>query len=286
MGALVWVPLPGTIDGVRVEWCGDRVARGHDCWERETGMSHSFEPAVRVHTYQLIVDQIEQAIVSGEIPVGSQLSSERDLMVEFGVSRPTIREALRILQSMGLIESRPGTRGGPLVLAPSSRTLTRSFRAMVGTDALDLSDLVEYRLLLEGSASRLAAMRHTDEQLARIRRAIERMEASAEANADDFADADLEFHEAIWAASGNSVLEMSGQAVAGVLREVMKRHAEGEHHDNREKLENARIDRGLYEAIAAKESMTASRIARNAIADRFAPMFSEAWGETMRLLAE
>src|SRR5690606_30396617 len=157
-------------------------------------------------------------------------------------SRPTIREALRILQSMGLIESRPGTRGGPLVLAPSSTTLTRSFRAMVGTDALDISDLVEYRLLLEGSTSRLAAMRHTDKQLARIRRAIEHMEASAQANADDFADADLEFHEAIWAASGNSVLEMSGQAVSGVLREIMQRHAEGEHHDNREKLENARID--------------------------------------------
>ena len=250
-------------------------------------MSHSFERAVPVHTYQLIVDQIEHAIVTGEIPVGSQLASERDLMVQFGVSRPTVREALRILQSMGLIASRPGMRGGPLVLAPSPQILTRSFRAMVGTDAMSVSDLVEYRILLEGTTSRLAALRHTDEQLGRIRAAIERMEAGAAENSSDFADADLEFHEAIWEASGNSVLHMSGQAVSSFLRQVMQRHAEGDHHDNREKLENARIDRGLFAAIEARDSLEAGRIARQAIADRFAPMFDDdEWRETLRMLAE
>lgn len=171
-----------------------------------------------VHTYERIVDQIEQAIVSGEIPVGSQLASERDLMVQFGVSRPTVREALRILQSMGLLESRPGTRGGPVVLSPSSKALSRSFRAMIGTDALDIADLMEYRISLEGTASTLAALRHDDADLARMRGAIERMELEAVNNDDSFADADLDFHEAIWAASGNAVLRMSGQAVSGALR--------------------------------------------------------------------
>ncbi|WP_275112610.1 FadR/GntR family transcriptional regulator [Leucobacter sp. OLCS4] len=94
---------------------------------------HSFAPAVPIHTYQRIVEQIEHAIVSGEIPVGAQLASERELMVQFDVSRPTVREALRVLQSMGLIESKPGTRGGPQVLAPSPDTLRRSLRAMLGT---------------------------------------------------------------------------------------------------------------------------------------------------------
>ncbi|UOQ56288.1 FadR family transcriptional regulator [Leucobacter allii] len=237
--------------------------------------SHSFEPAVPVHTYERIVDQIERAIVSGEIPVGSQLASERDLMVQFGVSRPTVREALRILQSMGLLESRPGTRGGPVVLAPSSKTLARSFRAMVGTDALSAAELVQYRVILEGSTSRLAAFRHDDAQLARMRRGIERMERDAEANDPGFADADLEFHEAIWAASGNEVLRLSGQAVSGALRPLMQRDAEGEHHDNRVKLDSARIDRGLFTAIEARDSEGASRIARRAVADRFGPLLAE-----------
>ena len=245
---------------------------------------HSFAPAVPVHTYERIVDQIEQAIVSGEIPVGSQLASERDLMVQFGVSRPTVREALRILQSMGLLESRPGTRGGPVVLAPSSKALSRSFRAMIGTDALDITDLIEYRVVLEGTASTLAALRHDDADLARMRAAIERMEREAEGNADSFADADLEFHEAIWAASGNQVLRMSGQAVSGALRGIMQRDAEGEHHDNRVKLASAKIDRGLFEAIAGRDASLASRIARRAVADRFAPLLGAAGDEGRRAL--
>ncbi|MGW9022030.1 FadR/GntR family transcriptional regulator [Leucobacter chromiiresistens] len=231
--------------------------------------THSFEPAVPVHTYQRIVDQIEQAIVSGDIPVGSQLASERDLMVQFGVSRPTVREALRILQSMGLIESRPGTRGGPVVLAPSSKPLSRSLRALVGTDALDVSALVEYRVVLEGTTSRLAAVRHDDEQLARMRAAIEQMERDAEANADSFAAADIEFHEAIWEASGNEVLRLTGEAVSGVLRAIIRRDVENEHHDNRLKLESAEIDRSLFVAIEQRDGALASRIARRAVADRF-----------------
>lgn len=246
---------------------------------------HSFEPAIPVHTYQRIVEQIERAIISGEISVGSQLPSERELMVQFSVSRPTVREALRVLQSMGLIESRPGTRGGPLVLAPSSKTLGRSFRNLIGTDALTVSELVQFRVVLEGSASMLAALHHTDEQLNRMRSAIEKMAAAASDNDENFADVDLEFHEAIWAASGNSILEMSGQAVSGVLRSLMHRDAEGPHHDNSVKLSSAHIDRGLCDAIARRDADEAGRIARRAVADRFAPLLSETERTALTLLA-
>ena len=249
--------------------------------------THTFEPAVPVHTYQRIVEQIEQAILSGEIPVGSQLASERDLMVQFGVSRPSVREALRVLQSMGLLESKPGTRGGPVVRAPSSSALRRSFRAMIGTDALEPAELIEYRVILEGSASGLAALRRTDDQLERMRAAIERMAREAAENADTFAEADLEFHEAIWEASGNRVLQLSGEAVSGVLRALMQRDAEGEHRDNRVKLASTEIDRGLFDAIAARDSAAASRIARSAVAERFAPLVDSAEGRrALQLLAE
>ncbi|SJN08604.1 Transcriptional regulator, GntR family [Leucobacter sp. 7(1)] len=248
--------------------------------------THSFSPAVPVHTYQRIVEQIEDAILSGEIAIGSQLASERDLMVQFSVSRPTVREALRVLQSMGLIESRPGTRGGPQVLAPSSKTLGRSFRTMIGTDALSVSELVQYRVILEGSASKLAALSHTPEQLDRMRLAVERMQAAADTNAEDFASADLEFHEAVWAASGNQILEMSGQAVSGVLRGMMQRDAEGEHHDNRVKLASAEIDRGLFDAIAARDAQAAGKIARGAVAERFGPLLAPAERAALELLAE
>lgn len=237
--------------------------------------THSFTPAVPVLTYQRIVEQVEAAILSGEIPVGSQLSSERDLMVQFGVSRPTVREALRVLQSMGLIEPKPGTRGGPVVLAPTADTLGRSFRAMVGTASLGLAELVEYRIVLDGSASELAAVRHTDAELARMREAVTRMREAAEGDASDFADADLAFHETVWEASANQILMLSGQAVAGALRALVQRDLERSSGGNAVKLDSARIDSGLFEAIEARNAAEAGRIARGAIADRFSSMLTD-----------
>lgn len=246
--------------------------------------THSFTPAVPVHTYQRIVEQIEHAILSGDIPVGSQLASERELMVQFSVSRPTVREALRVLQSMGLVESKPGTRGGPLVLAPSPKTLRRSFSTMLGTDALSIDELVQFRIVLEGSSFALAAQARTAEQLAVMRQAVERMAEAAASNAEDFASADLDFHEAVWAASGNQILHMSGQAVSGVLIGMMQRDAEGEHHDNRVKLESARIDRTLFDAIEAGDARLAATLARRAVADRYAPLLSEAGRASIAVL--
>lgn len=259
--------------------------------------SHNFAPAVPVHTYQRIVEQVESAIMSGEIKVGSQLASERDLMVQFGVSRPTVREALRVLQSMGLIESKPGTRGGPLVLAPSPETLGRSFRTMIGTAALELAELVQYRIVLDGSASELAAVRHTPKQLEAMRGAVARMRAAAGAEAggggdtagagsgaDDFAEADLAFHETVWEASGNQILRLSGQAVSGALRELVQRDLSRDPAGNQIMLESARIDSGLFEAIERRDSVAAGRIARGAIADRFAPMLSESERQALAAL--
>lgn len=247
--------------------------------------THHFTPAVPVLTYQRIVEQVEDAILSGEIPVGSQLSSERDLMVQFGVSRPTVREALRVLQSMGLIEPKPGTRGGPVVLAASPDTLGRSFRAMLGTAALDLGELLEYRIVLDGSACELAAVRHTDTQGEQMRQAIERMRQAAASDADDFAEADLAFHKTIWQASGNQILLLSGQAVWGALRALVQRDLDRNPGDNAVKLESAHIDSGLFEAIMRRDAEAAGRIARTAIAERFAPMLGDEQRAALEMLA-
>ena len=152
---------------------------------------------------------------------------------------------------------------------------------------MSVAELVEYRVVLEGSASRLASIRHTPEQLERMRSAVRRMASEAADNSAGFIDADLEFHEAIWAASGNNVLRLSGEAVSGVLRGLMHRRIDANPMDGAEKVASAEIDRGLFDAIEGRDAARASLIARQAIADRFADLLeSDADRAALRSLAE
>lgn len=235
-------------------------------------MTTNFTPAVPVRTYERVVEQIEKAIISGAVAPGEHLPSERELMVQFSVSRPTIREALRVLQSMGLIESKPGGRGGPLVLEPSPASLTRSFTTMVRLDALSMRELVQFRLVLDSSACRLAATLHTEEQLAAMGSCVQRMEAAVGSDAAAFARADVDFHQTVWEASGNALISMCGQAVAGAILELITKALNDSADSARIEADSAALDRGIFDAIAARNPVEAGRRARQAIYDRYSTL--------------
>lgn len=235
----------------------------------------TFTPAVATLTYERVVEQIETAITSGAIAAGDHLPSERELMVQFSVSRPTVREALRVLQSMGLVESKPGGRGGPKVLEPSPASMTRSFVTMARMDSLSMNELVQFRLVLESSACRLAAALHNDEQLAAMRSAIERMEESVGKDAGEFARADVDFHLAVWEASGNALLTMCGRAVAEAIVALITQQLSDSDATERTEAASAALDREIFEAIAARQGVEAGRRARQAIYDRYAPLLPE-----------
>lgn len=235
----------------------------------------SFTPAVATLTYERVVEQIEKAITSGSILPGDHLPSERELMVQFSVSRPTIREALRVLQSMGLVESKPGGRGGPKVLEPSPATLTRSFTTMARMESLSMRELVPFRLVLDSAACRLAAALHTPEQLERMASGIERMEAAVGTDAEAFAHADVEFHQAVWEASGNALISLCGQAVSGAIIELITQQLNDSPDSASSEADSAALDRGIFEAIAARDALEAGRLARQAIYDRYSTLLPE-----------
>lgn len=121
-----------------------------------------FTPARRVRAYESIVKQIEDAIYRGELRPGQRLPSERELTTEFAVSRATVREALRVLESSGLVRSRQGDpTGGAEVQEFSPDGLRKSLTAMVHLEKFDITDLVQFRMVIEGSATYLAAVGHT-----------------------------------------------------------------------------------------------------------------------------
>jgi DNA-binding FadR family transcriptional regulator len=145
--------------------------------------------------YRRIVDAIIADIVGGVYPVGTRLPAERDLTERFGVSRPTIREAMIALEMQGLVEARKGS--GVFVLAQS---------APAGTDAeLDIGafEITEARRLLEGEVAAVAATEIDAEHLAELRDLLGQM---ADDDVKVAEAADRRFHIAIAEATGNAVI--------------------------------------------------------------------------------
>src|SRR5437868_469015 len=127
-----------------------------------------FAPVSVARASSSIADQIRQAIVTGKLDQGERLPPERELAEQFGVSRVTVRDALRALEAMGLLEVRVGARGGAFVTVPSGSIMGQTMSDMMMMSALTPEDVVEARLVIELGTVTLACARATDEDLERL----------------------------------------------------------------------------------------------------------------------
>jgi GntR family transcriptional regulator, transcriptional repressor for pyruvate dehydrogenase complex len=187
----------------------------------QVSAEHGEESARQARSHERIAGQIGEQIRDGRLVRGQKLPTEREMSERFGVGRGVIREAVRMLDAMGLVESRQGSgiyvRNNPI---PSiSRALTFS----VTPEEHSVASLFEFRTVLEVAATEQAALRRTDAQLAAIERAAT---ATAEA-APHFTDdlwhlADQEFHHAISDASGNPYMAVAIDAVRQMQRDVTR----------------------------------------------------------------
>ncbi|MGO1321088.1 MAG: FadR/GntR family transcriptional regulator [Galactobacter sp.] len=178
-------------------------------------------PAHRVNAYEAIVDQIEHAIAQQDLKAGDRLPGERQLMGDFGVSRATVREALRVLKAHGLVESRPGDPRGPVITSYSPQLLQESLSRLALSPNTGRAEILQFRLLLAGHAAQLAAVAHTDKDLKGIGNAVSGLETTDAADADAVASAITEFHAAVNHAAHNQFIEACGNAIADVLRTLV-----------------------------------------------------------------
>lgn len=153
-----------------------------------------------------VIQELGQLIVSGELAPGEGLPREELLAERMHVSRTALREAMKVLSAKGLIESRQktGARVRDTIYWNQLDADVLAWRcALMPTDSF-VEKLVEMREIIEPAASAAAARRRTAEQLERIEAAYAAMEASE--NLDDWATADLEFHEAVLHATNNELM--------------------------------------------------------------------------------
>lgn len=174
--------------------------------------------------YHQIAEQIRELIMRGSILPGQQLPSEAQLSANFGVSRNTTREALRILSSQGLIQTTRGTTGGTFVAIPDpiivQNNIENGLGLMSGGDQLTAQEIFETRLALEIPAARWAAERRTEDDLQRIRLAAASVEAGRETA--DRTDHSVDFHQAVMEAAGNRLMSIIAPPVWRVFSRCAK----------------------------------------------------------------
>ncbi|MFC5746319.1 FadR/GntR family transcriptional regulator [Actinomadura rugatobispora] len=168
---------------------------------------------------QQIADEIRSMIVSGELGEGDSLGREPELVERFGVSRPSLREALRLLEADGLITVVRGVHGGVIVHRPDQRMTARTGSLLLRSRNVSLADVFEARTLLEPLAARtIAARRHRRTAIAELRALVVREEEVID-DPERFAVANARFHERLVSLGGNRTLAI----VIEMLNEIVVR---------------------------------------------------------------
>jgi DNA-binding FadR family transcriptional regulator len=171
-------------------------------------------PIERPNTYELLAQRLLGLIATGEIAGGEPLPSERELVERFGVGRSSVREALRVLESKGLIHQKGK---GRFVAAEPQNPLNSSLQVLLELQEVSRDEQFEVREVLEGETAAFAAERRTDEDVLAIAETIDAMSEGLD-SADSYIDADLQFHLAIARASRNRIALHMMHAIREILR--------------------------------------------------------------------
>lgn len=163
-----------------------------------------------------IVEKLQAAIREGRLAPGDRLPSERELTEQFGVSRVSLRDALRVLEAKGLIEVRVGARGGAFVTAPAPQLVGEGMATMLALSSVSASEVTEARRIFELGMLTLACERATDEDLDELDAICKRSAAAVQAGDFDVGFS-TEFHVALARCAHNRALEVIVESFRGPI---------------------------------------------------------------------
>jgi GntR family transcriptional repressor for pyruvate dehydrogenase complex len=209
--------------------------------------------------YQSVVEQFVDLIKKGKLHVGQKLPSERVLAEMLNVSRASLREAFSAMEIIGLIEVRPGEGSfvTDLNIAPFINTIAPLFLK----DSSLEEDLLQFRRMLECEAVKLAADNANAENCKRMEEPLEMMRKAIENNDTSMgAEADIQFHKAIFALSGNVIMMKASEYIGFIFEASVKFNREKILVNNQNTEELYRQHKQIYEAIINRDGALASSI--------------------------
>ncbi len=203
------------------------------------------EPDRIPKTAELVADRIRARIISGDLEEGDSLPSEGQLMERFGISRPTLREAFRILETERLIAVSRGSRTGARVSRPHVSSVARYASFVLQANNVSVPDLFEARLAIELFAVRNLAREASKAKLLQLRAEIDRIEGLSESKStQEFFSAFNEAHRLLVELGGNETLHLMIQMLQGLMGQVVLQivalHEETTSHEKKKVVKSFR----------------------------------------------
>ncbi|WP_454174824.1 FadR/GntR family transcriptional regulator [Gordonia sputi] len=209
----------------------------------------------------VFAETLRHRILDGDIPVGSMLPAERQLVEDSGLTRSAVREALAQLQREGLIAVRTGRRGGSVVTRPTASEVLRSVRLNLEGWAPSSEMLMESRVAIEPWCAYFAAERRSEGDLAELREINERTARALEGHGD-FVECKVAWHSAVSRAGRNEVLFTLVEAVSrAAYRQFDRTTLQGEDADSR--LRSLQVHEAVTDAIARQKPGLAFKLMGN-----------------------
>jgi DNA-binding FadR family transcriptional regulator len=187
--------------------------------------NQSFIPIAKQRNFEEILVQLQEAFTSGALSPGDRLPAERQLAEQFGASRTSVREALRVLEALGVVQVRPGADNGAVLLAEPGRAFRDLLQYQLALRHIDLRSLVDFRIVIESWAAGAAAEHSTPEEQDELARLIDEMQ-SADTYVG-FHDSDAAFHLEIARASRNDLFALTLEGARTTIERVMVGAAAG-----------------------------------------------------------
>jgi GntR family transcriptional repressor for pyruvate dehydrogenase complex len=190
------------------------------------------KPVEKKKAYEDIVQQIRTLIEAGKLKRNDHLPSERDLSETFRVSRTTVREAIRTLESMKLLQSRQGD--GTYVVASSEESLIQPLAVALFNEKDDIRDIFYIRKIIEPHVAELAAENATPQEIEEMERILQQQEESI-GHGENIIETDSAFHSLMVKATTNRVMERLIVVLIDLLKQSREKYLTEDEHDERAK---------------------------------------------------
>ncbi len=222
---------------------------------------NNFKKIVVTKPVDIIIEQIRELIISGQLKPGDKLPSERKLSEAFTIGRTHVRDAIRKLEFYGILKTLP--QSGTVVAGIGMTALEGLISDVLQLENADFTSLVETRVILEIESAKRAAERRSDEDLLELERALEKYHIKA-GKGEEAIDEDMMFHLKIAEASKNKVLK---SLMLIIIPDILTNYAKFKVCTNDHLKERYDQHKQLFNAIKAKDELKASDLMRSHLKD-------------------